>query len=441
MQTKIEELDTCKKKISIEVSSEEIKGELEKEFEKIKGNAIVPGFRKGRAPRKLLEKRYGKQIEEEVKQAVISNSFQKAIEENNLIPLGTPEVGEINFNPDQPLNFDITLEVKPKIEIKDYKGLKLIRKKINVTDEMIDDEVKRLSLQKSPLTSVENGTISKGDLIICNSKIEVEGKVVLQEDNLEVYVSNRAVGNVYVPNLEESLLGLKDGEDTTIKIKLDNDFHIKECCGKDSELKILVNDIKRHKIPKIDDEFAKQFGFDSLDDLQDKIEMELEIQLKTISEGDIYSQVEEKLLELTDFDLPKGVVNSMAEERSERHRMDLLRKGVPLEKVQGITQRIKDESEDAVVRNLKLSLILEDIANKEKIYVTDTEVDKRIAEYARNYNITTEKMRNYLEKIDNIRSLRLQMRDEKMLAFLTREAEITEETKAIEDVVKDKVGR
>ena len=428
METKIEEVDVCKKKILIEVSNDEIKDELEKEFEKIKDNVVVPGFRKGRVPRKLIERRFNKQIEEEVKQNVISNSYQKALEDNKLVPLGMPEFGEIDFKLDQPLNFDITLEVKPEFEIENYRGLNLSKKKSNVTKSMIDKELERLSLQDAPLTVVTNGTIKKGDLIVCSAKTEVEGNIVLEEDNLDVNISSQTVGSVTVPDLEKALVGLKAGEETTINIKLGHDFKVDEYKGKNGDLTITIDDIKRPKAQKIDDDLAKKFKFDSLDDLKDKIQMELESQLKSVAERELYNQIMDKLLDLANFDLPKGIVNSMAEERAERYRTMLLNRGEPLDNDQDIMQKVKNESEDSVIKELKTSFIMEYIANKEKIFVTDTEVDKKIAEYARNYNVTPEKMYNYLEKKENIRSLRHQMREDKTMEFLIKEANFSDAT-------------
>ncbi|MGR3219581.1 MAG: trigger factor [Candidatus Anammoxibacter sp.] len=431
METKIEELGACKKKINIEVSKEEINAELEKEFAKIKSSATIPGFRKGKAPRQLLQKRFGKQIEEEVKQNIITNSYQEAIEENKLTPLGTPEFGEINFDINKPLIFDITMEVKPEFETKDYKGLKVSKKKIKITDKMVDAELKRLSMQKAQLVAVKSGSIKKDDLIICNSKIEVDGNVVIEDDNNEVFLPNQVVSNVKVPDLEKSLVGTKVGDETSINVKLDDNFRIAEHKGKDAELKILVNDIKRPKAPTIDDEFAKQFGSDTLEDLKDKIEFELETQLKTFVEHDVNNRITEKLCEQTKFDLPDGIVSSMAEDMVERYKAELLQSGRPLEEVQDIEKKVKEESEESAIKKLKLAFILEDIANKEKIYVTDTEVDKKITELARSYNLTPQKMFDYLEKEGNIRSLRLQMREEKTIAFVVKEAEITEDEKAI----------
>lgn len=427
MHTSIEELGPCKKKLIIEVTKEEIKGEVEKEFIKIKDTVSVPGFRKGRVPRRLLEKRFGDYVKEEVKQNVISNSYQKAIEENKLMPLGSPEFGEIDFDLEKSLNFSVTLEVKPSFEIKDYRGLRINKKALKVSDEMVEEELKRLSMQKAQLKAVEGGEVTKGDVIICDCKVEVEGKTVWHEDNIEVYPSNQSVNNINVPDLEKSLLGLKSDEEVSINISLDDNFTISEYVGRDAVIMIKVKDIKRPIAPIVDDNFAKQLDFDSLDDLKKRVRTGLEFQLREKVNQDMYNQITDKLLSMIDFVLPKGVVDSMTDVRVEKYKTMLLKKGAPLDKVEEIAGKLKDESEERVVKELKLTFILEQIAENERIYVTDNEIDKRIAEYARNYNITPETMRRQIEKMENMRSLRHQMREEKTLDFLFKEAEIIED--------------
>lgn len=429
METKVEEIGPCKKKVTIDVTLEEIKSELEEEFKKIQDNAVLPGFRKGKAPKILLEKRFRSQLEEEVKQNVISNSYQKAIEENKLTPLGVPEFGDIDFDFDKPLNFDITLEVKPEFEIKDYKGLEVKKKSVKVTDKMINDELKHISLQRASLSEVKNGTVKPGDIVICNTTVEVDNKVIHQDEEVEVNTNGTTVGTFTIDDLKDSLTGTKNSEEVSVNIKLDNNFEQEEYRDKDATLKLLVNEIKRAKPPKIDEEFAKQLDFDSLEELKDKIEVTIESQLKAEADRDINDQLIEKLFKMASFEVPEGIVNSMANERLEKYKASMIQKGEPLDKVEEATEKAKSESEEAVIKEFKMSLILEHVADKERIYVTDAEVEKRIAAYARNYNITPEKMYKYLEKIENLRSMRHQMRDEKALDFLNKEAKVITNTK------------
>lgn len=425
MQSTVEEVGSCKKKISIEVSNDEIKGELNKEFAKIRENAVIPGFRKGKAPRDLLQKRFGSQITDEVKQNVINDAYQKALEENELVPLGMPEFGDVDFDVEKPLNFDITLEVKPQFELGVYKGLKVNKSEVLVTDEMIDVEITGIAMQGAPFIAVKDGQIEKSDMIIADSRLEVDGVIVSEDSEVEVLLFTDHVGNVHVPDLHKSLAGLKVGDDATIDVKLGDNFDIEDVRGKNGTLHVVVNDIKRPEIEEIDDEFAKRLNCESVDDLRDRVEMDIESRLKSMADRDVYNQLASKLTELTDFDLPEGVVASMAEEVTAKYKHSLIEKGEPLEKVEEKTLEAKDASTNSVIKDLKLALILEKIADKERIYVTDTEVEKKITDYARNYNITPDKMYNYLDKANNIRSLRLQLREEKTLAFIVKEADVS----------------
>lgn len=432
MQTKIEELGSCKKKLSIEVSLEDITLELEKEFEKIQENAILPGFRKGRAPRNLLEKRFKKHIEEEVKQNIITNSYQQAIEENKLTPLGMPEFGDINFDITKPLNYDITLEVKPDFETKDYKGIEIKKSEIEISDKLVNDELKHIGRQKSTLQAVKGGQVKKEDIVICDLKVEVDGEAALLEEGLEVHVSSQIIGSLKAPDLEKTLVGTKSGQSTSFVIKLEGDFPEK-FREKDANVTIKVNDIKRLATPTIDDEFAKQFDFDSLDEFKDKIKQNLEARAKIGEKQNIIKQISVKLIENANFELPAGLINHMANERIEKYKTALLNQGEDLNKVEEQAKKLKDISEDTAKNELRLTLILENIANKEKIYVTDTEVDRRIAEFARNYNITPEKMQRYIEKMDNISSIRRELRETKTIDFLIKEAKILDGTQAKEN--------
>ena len=425
METKVEDIGPCKKKVTIDVTLEDIQSELEKEFKKIQENAVLPGFRKGKAPKILLEKRFKPQLEEEVKQNVISNAYQKALEDNKLTPLGVPEFGDVDFDFEKPLNFDITLEVKPEIEIDDYKGLEVKKKSVDVTDRMVNDELKRIGLQNASLSEVQNGTVNIDDIIICNITVAVDNTVITQDSEVEVSVNGKTVSGIMVPDLEERLKGIKNGEEVSIDVKLADDFKPQEHIGKDAILKLAVNEIKRVKPPKIDDEFAKLLGFDSMEEFKDKIEVSVEAQLKAASQQDINNQIVEKLFGICDFEVPEGIVNSMSSERLEKHKASMLEKGDALGKIEEVAEKMKSESDEAVIKELKISLVLEYIADKERLYVTDNEVDQRVVAYARNYNMTTEKMYKYLEKIGNLRSMRHKMREEKVMDLLNKEAKIT----------------
>lgn len=425
METKIEEIGSCKKKLIIEISVEEIKAELNSEFKKIQENVVMPGFRKGKAPRQMLEKRFKAQIEGEVKQSIIGTAYQNAIKEHNLTPMGSPEFGEAEFDFDAPFTFEVTLETKPEFELSDYKGIE-VKKNVDteVTDEIINAELKKLSLGSSTLTTVENGEIENGDFVICDVKVEVDGTVVDEDEEVQFNSSETTIAGINVPDLSKSLLGSKSDDEVSIDVKLDNNFKVKEHHDKEATLKLLIKEIKRSIPSEINDELAKKFNCEDLEELKDRLESSLEMQLKDSSTQDINNQIIQKLLETTKIDLPVGVISSVANAQVEKYATQLMQKGTPLDKVNEAAEQVRGNSEESVANEFKVSLILEYIADKEKIYVTESEVQKRIEMFARSYNYTYERMEKELEKVGNIRSMRQQMRDDKTFAFLRENMKI-----------------
>ncbi|MBM4054269.1 MAG: trigger factor [Planctomycetes bacterium] len=430
----IEDAGPCKKLLKFEIPKETIESEFEKKTQEACSAVQLPGFRKGRAPRKLVEKRFGTQIKEDVKQTIISESYEKALEENKIEPVGNPK-----FDPDfesldleigKSLSFGVTLEVLPVFEVNQYKGLPLKKKAIDVSDEEIDKTLKELALQKAQLTVMDNGSIEEGDIIICDCKVEVEGKTILEDNDIEIKaLDGSKIVNTEIPDLAKKLKGKTTGKSCAVNATLSDSFSIKEYCGKEASIKLVINEIKRLIPPEIDENFAKTLNAKSLDDLKTNVRKRLEINKNIWVENDLRKQILDTLLAQTQFDLPKDFINRHAEERLYKHQLDMVKRGIPFEDVQKQTEAIKNASEESVTKELKASLILDYIAKKEKIFVTENEVEQRITEIAYSYNTDKKVVRKQLETHGNLSYLRNEMREDKALTFLVKEAKIEEEAK------------
>ncbi|MEK6634929.1 MAG: trigger factor [Planctomycetota bacterium] len=427
MNVTITDAGPCKKVLKFEIPKETIESEYEKKAKEICDTVEVSGFRKGRAPRKLVEKRFGTQIKDEVKQTVVSDSYQKALEEHKLNPVGNPTFGEIKLEIGQPLNFDVTLEVWPTFEIGQYKGMRLKKKPATVTDADIEKALQGMSLRKAQLTVVKDGEVKKGDQIICDCKIKVGKSTVLEDEDVEVLVENGVeVVNTTVPDLATILEGTKSGKDCEISVKLSDKFTNEEYRGKDAKLKLIVKEIKRLTTPEVNEEFAKALGFNSLDVLKTNLHKRIEIDKKNWAEDDLRNQILDVLLDQTKFDLPQDHVSYHTEQRVYKHQMNLLKRGLPLEEIQKQTEAIKNASADSVMRELKASIVLDKIAEKEKVFVTENEVEQRIADIARAYNTDAPRIRKQLERQGSLSYLRSEMRENKVLNYLLKEAKIEE---------------
>ena len=427
MNVTIEDAGPCKKVLKFEIPKETIENEFEKKTVEVCNTVDLPGFRKGRAPRKLVEKRFETQIKDEVKQAVVSDCYQKTLEEHKLNPVGDPKFGDIKLDIGQPLNFEVTLEVWPTFEVGQYKGLKLKKKPATVGDEEVGKMVMNTALRKAQLTVVKDGKVGKGDYIICDCKVEVDGNTELDDEDVEIHVTNDAVVvNTPVSDFAVKMDGAKSGEERSIKVKLSDNFVKEDFRGKDAKLKLVVKEIKRLALPVINEEFARSFGFDSLEDFKSDVRKRLEADKKNWVEDDLRNQALDIILEQVKFDLPRDFVNYHTEQRIYKHQLDLLNRGMPLEEIQKQTDAIKNASSESVMRELKASLVLNQIAEKEKIFITEKEVEQRIADIARAYNTDIARVRKQLERQGNLSYLRNEMRENKVSNFLVKEAKIEE---------------
>ena len=438
MNIEIEEVGPCKKLLKFEIPKETIDDEWQKQLKEVARMAKVPGFRKGKAPRKLLEKNYGDKIMDDVKRAVVSGSYQQAIEENKLSPIGDPDIGNFDLELGKPLKFEITLEVLPTFELGDYKGMKLQRKPVSVTDEDIDKALETISKQKAQLAIVKTGKVKVEDFIICDCEVGINDEVVWSDQELEVMVSGSHVADINVPELKDRLVGAKSGDKVSVDVELGDSFSVEQHRNKSAKMEISIKEIKRPKSPKIDDELAKQVGYDTLGELKKFMSKRLEMEKKRMAEGEMQEQISSKLIEMADFEMPEDMIKHHTNERLHKYQLDLVNKGTPQEEIEKHTEDMKSASEEAVVRDFKMSLVLEHIAEKERIFVTEDDVNRRISEMAGMYGLDAAGMKKQLEKMNSMSNLRHQLRESKTLNLLMKEANIEEVKEEVKKTTKTK---
>lgn len=427
MKIEIEEIGPCKKLLKVEISKEKIDDEWQEQLKELCRMADLPGFRKGKAPRSLVERKFGDKLMEDVKQKLVSSTYEEAVEKNKLSPVGEPEISDISIELGKPLNFEVKMEVLPTFEIGEYKGMQLKKKPASVTDKDIKAALKTISGQKTQLTIVKDGKVEDDDYIICDCKVKVGKKIVFKDENLDVMVAGSTVADISVPDLKSNLSGTKSGEKCSIDVELGDNFPDEQYRNKPAKLEITVKEIKRPASAEINDEMAKQMGYDSLAELSEFVSKQLEVEKKKMVDNDMREQVYKNLLEMADFSLPKDVIESQTNKRLRSYQVELLNKGTPLEEIEKDMGNLKNASEESVVKDFKLSLILERIAEKEKIFVTEADVNQRINTLANMYGTEPSKMRSQLEKIGSIPNLRYQMKESKTVDFLIKEA-VTKET-------------
>ena len=441
----IEVAGPCKKRVSIEIPEEAIKKVTDEQYEKLRKEALVPGFRKGRAPRRLLEKRFGKDTAEQVKLKLLADVSESALKENELQTLGEPDIDfeKIEMPDEGPLKFDFEVEVRPEFELPKLEGIPVTRTKLEVSDEQIDREIERLQRWSGVWTPRKDGAVESEDQIIADVIIKAEGIEEDQKlDNIEIYArQNGFVGQIPVEKLDELLAGTKAGETKQISVDVPKTYFREEYRGKKVEINIDIKDIKWLKPTDLDENFLARLGVEDENELREKTQDTLQSRLETQARTQMSEQIYEYLLDSTDFELPLDVVAQQATSLLQRQYTNLMMRGLSREQLDDQIEQLQAGSEEQAKKQLKTFFIMDTVADKLEIEVSEEEINGHIAQVALQRGQRPERLREEMERNSSLAQFSLEVRQNKCLAKLLETAEITEkkaEKKAKKDKKKDK---
>ena len=426
----IEEAGPCKKKVTIEILEEKIKKATDKQYEKLGKEALVPGFRKGRAPRRLLEKRFGKETTEQIKLTLLDDSSKSAIKDNKLQTIGEPDIDfeSIEMPTDGPLTFDFEVEVRPEFDLPQLEGIPVTKTKLEVTDEQIDREIEQMQRWSGVWTPREEGPVELEDQIIADAVLKTEGIEEEQKlDNIEIYVrQNGFVGAIPVEKLDELLVGAKAGETKETSVDVPKTFFREEYRGKKVDIQISIKDIKWLKPAELDENLLKRYGVEDEDELREKIQDTLHSRLETQGRTEMTEQINQYLLDKTDLDLPLSVVAEQANSVLQRQYTNLLMRGLSRTQIDEQIEQLQAGSEQQAQQQLKTFFIMDKVADKLEIDVTEEEINGHIAQLAMQREQRPEKMREDMERNGSLAQFRLEVRQDKCIAKLLETAVITE---------------
>jgi len=434
----IEEVGPCKKRVSVEIPQEAIKNATDEQYKNMRKEALVPGFRKGRAPRRLLEKRFGKETTEVVKLKLLADASDSAIKDNQLAVLGEPkiDVEKIELPDTGPLKFDFEVEVRPEFDLPPFEGIPLTKAKLEVTSEQIDREIERLQRWSGIWTPREDGAVELDDQIIADvvlkpvsSAVErTEGVEEEQKlDNIEIYVrQNGFVGAIPVGKLDELLVGAKPGDIKQTSVEVPKTYFREEYRGKKVDIQITVKDIKWLKLAALDENFLKKYGVEDETELREKIRDTLQSQLEQQGRTDMTEQIYKYLLDNTNFNLPLDIVAEHSTTLLKRQYGSLLMRGLSREQIEQQLDRLRASSEEQAKEQCKIFFIMDKIAEKLQVDVSEEEINGHIAQLAIQRGRRPERMREEMERDGSLAQFKLQVRQDKCIAKLLESATVTE---------------
>ncbi|HEC03489.1 MAG TPA: trigger factor [Phycisphaerales bacterium] len=427
----IEDAGPCKKKVVIEIPEEAIKKATDEQYGELHKDAQIPGFRKGRAPRRLLEKRFGKEVSEQVKMKLLADASEAAVKDNELQTLGEPDIDFENTElpAEGPLRFDFEIEVRPEFDLPVLEGIPVTKTKLEVADEQIEREVEQMRRLAGVWTPRgEADTIEAEDQIIADVILKVEG---IEEDekldNTEIYVrANGFVGAIPVEKLDELLVGAKAGETRETSIEVPKTFFREEYRGKKVDVKIDVKDVKWLKPGELDENLFKQIGVEDEDELREKIQDTLQGRLEQQSRTEMTEQIYKYLLDNTDFELPLDIVGEQATMVLQRQYSNLIMRGLSREQLDEQLEQLQAGSEQQAEQQLKTFFIMDKVAEKLDISVSEEEINGNIAQLAMQRGQRPEKMREQMARDGSLAQFSLEVRQNKCIAKLLETAQVTE---------------
>jgi trigger factor len=433
MKTELKDLSPTRKQIDIEIDAEAVRAVYDRVSDQYAKQANVPGFRPGHAPRGVVRSRFKEQIRSEVLRDLIPSTVQAAIDEHQLAPLGEPELNlENNEGLDQlgqtPISFNINVEVLPEVELGKYKGLEATRRTRPIKDEDVDRVIEQLRENSASLEPVEDRGAELGDTVTAS----FHGKFINEPDAEPINVDEVDVvlgGQGVVPAINENLTGIKPEEEKTFLVDYPADFSSKGLAGKQLEYTVKVAAVRLKELPELDDEWAQSLGdeVESLAQLREKIRGDLETQAKDESEGKVRTDILRQLVDAHQFELPERLVEHQTEHRFETVVRDMISHGVDPRNPELDWDKARGSLKEQAVFDLRSSLLLERIADEEKIDISDQEIEDEINAVATASRQSPEQVRAVLTKQGGERSIAGRLRNRKALDFLATNASVTDQ--------------
>lgn len=389
MKFSLEKQENNRAFFNIEISADKFEEAVQKSYLKNRGKFNIPGFRRGKTPRKILEMNYGEGIfYEDAINELLPEAYDLAIADLSLEVVSSPEVDVEYIEKDKPVIIKVEVDVKPEVNLGDYQSIELEKIEYNVTDELIEAELKQSQDQNSRLIEAEDRPIEKGDIVTLDYEGFVDGEAFpggkAEAHTLEIG------SNTFIPGFEDQLIGKNKGDDFEIQVTFPEEYHAENLAGKEATFKIKVHGIKVKELPELDDEFAKDVSeFDTLEEYKESIKNRLEESMKEQEKVETENRVLEKVVDSSKIDIPESMIENQVENEIRDLEYRLRTQGLEFEKYLEITNTtidsMKEQLRPNVERRVKTELVLEAIGKAENIEVSDEDIEAELEKLSEQY--------------------------------------------------------
>lgn len=412
-------------KISFKVEAEKFENAIKSVYSKNAKYFAIPGFRKGKAPFNIVEKRYGDEIfYEDAFNELVPEIYENAIKEKNIAAVSQPKIDIQKMKKGEDLEFTATVQTKPEVKLGKYKGIELKKVEYTVSDEDVNHEIGHMQEKNARVTTVEDRPVQSKDITTIDFEGFVDGKAFEggKAEGHELEIGS----NTFIPGFEDQIIGMNKDEERDINVKFPEDYYSKELAGKDATFKVKLHEIKEKKLPDLDDEFAKDVSeFNTLKELKDSIKDKKQKENDSKAKREIEDAAIEKVCENTPVDIPSGMIDSEVANMVSEMEQQLSYQGISLDQYLKIMNKTRAEIEDnykaQAEKNVKARLIIEAIIKEENIVASEEEIAEKLKEMANNYGRKIED----LEKNEHLKEyIAESIKAEKAIDLIVKDAKM-----------------
>jgi len=426
MDVKVEEISELTRKVTITLPGDQVQDKIEDAYAKLQKESKMKGFRRGKVPRSVIVKSYKPQVEAEVGEKLVQDTYFDIIEKQDLDPVVHPEISDPSFNEDGTFSYVAKIDIRPQFELSDYKGIEVEKPDSSVEDAAIEFELTSMQREMAALKSVEDRTVKMDDVVIVDYQGFHKGHPMKQvkNDDYTVDVGSGRMGQEF----EARLVGMNRGEEAQHEVDFPESHPNPILAGKNVEFRVTVKDVKERVLAELDDEFAKDVNeeFKTLDDLKKTIRERLQADKESAADGELTDRIMQKLIDKNQFEVPERLVRFEVEEMIKQTEQQLEKSGMTLESAGMNREEMENSNKTVAVQRVTGDFILKKVAEVEEIKVNDEDLDRSFKKIGDQYNMSVAKVKEFFQNRDDLLPLMNEVLNEKVLKFLRDEAVLVE---------------
>src|SRR3984893_7121001 len=412
-------VEGCKHEIEITVPVDEIARETDRVIANIQLKARLPGFRPGKAPASLIRSKFAKQVREDVLENLLPKYFKQKVEEEQLQVVGRPNVKDVRFHEGEPLRFKAEFEVAPDIELKEYRGVAVHYSEPQVSDEDVAKRLEDIREQKAHFVTLEPRPVADGDYAVVSLDSIAGADQPIHQDEMVLHVGDKDT----LPEFSEALRGMSPEEEKEFETTYPEDYGQERLAGKTIRFHMLLKTIRTKELPELNDEFAQDLGdYQTLNDLREAVRKAIFHEREYAAQNKAKEELIDRLIETHDFPIPEAYVERQVEAQIEQQFRELAERGIDPAKLKIDWAKLKESQHPKALREVKASLLVDKVAEREAIHATNDEVDREVQRLAKQEREPVAATRKKLEKDGILGRIAYRVRSEKTLNFLFEHA-------------------